>query len=416
MCLVTAGLLVNFYLAILARVLSEAEYGRFVSFVSLILLISFGGFLPIEQEMARQIQTGQAGRVVLRSGLAVGAGVAMVAAILVLGLVPWLMPSLDDGPTMIALLSLCAVCIAQFVVRGTLIGTGRLPQHGLILLWDAVLRLSLAAIVVATVSRPTAGPFALALVGAIAVAHLPVLAWARRLAQRAPGGPETARLSLLQTARRVGHLITGSISAQILLNAPPIVVAAAADVSEADLVGRFAATFTLARLVLFIAVPLQSALVPAFTRVAGAGSQRARRVLTARIGLGTWIVALLAGALSWWAGPWAIEIVFGSRYALQGRDVACMVTGAMFYLGLLVAGQALVGANRHRPVGVAWSSALLVAVVLVAVIPGLVLRVELGFAIGAATGLCLALAFLWRPQTGPVPSAGATLTPKGSHP
>ncbi|MDQ4040107.1 MAG: hypothetical protein M3313_17595, partial [Actinomycetota bacterium] len=248
----------------------------------------------------------------------------------------------------------------------------------------------------ATATAPAAGAFALALVGAIALAHLPVLVWTRRLARGVPGRAGMPPISGVRTARRVSHLITGSLSSQILLNAPPIVVAAAATSGEADLVGRFAATFTLTRLLLFIAVPLQSALVPEFTRLATMGDRRAGRVLTARIGFGTTTLALLGGALSWWLGPWTIDLVFGARYGLGPRDVALMVAGAMLYLGLLVAAQALVGADRHRLVGVAWTAALMVAVAFFAAVPGLVLRVELGFAIGSAAGLILALVFLWR--------------------
>ncbi|MGI8701917.1 MAG: lipopolysaccharide biosynthesis protein [Nocardioidaceae bacterium] len=313
-----------------------------------------------------------------------------------LGLIPWLMPTLADEQMITALLVLCAVCVAQFLVRGTLIGTRRMAQHGLILLLDAVLRLSLAAILVTTATRVTAGDFALALVCAIALAHLPVLVWARRAALRVSGRAEALPISPAGMARRVGHLITGSISSQILLNAPPIVVAAVASSGEADVVGRFAATFTLARLLLFIAVPLQSALVPGFTRLANAGDRRARRMLTARIGFGASALALLTGVLSWWVGPWAIDVVFGPRYGLGSRDVAFMVAGAALYLGLLVAAQALVGAGLHRLVGVTWTMALAVAIALFIVVPNLVLRVELGFAIGSAVGLVLALIFLWR--------------------
>ncbi|MDQ4040096.1 MAG: hypothetical protein M3313_17540, partial [Actinomycetota bacterium] len=137
LCLVTAGLLVNVYLAVLARVLSEAEYGRFISFVSITLLISFGGFLPIEQEMARQFQTGHSGREVQRASTVVSGVVALVTAALLVALIPWLMPTLASGQMMAALLTVCAVCMGQFLVRGTLIGTGRMAQHGWVLLLDA---------------------------------------------------------------------------------------------------------------------------------------------------------------------------------------------------------------------------------------------------------------------------------------
>ncbi|MDQ3714530.1 MAG: hypothetical protein M3381_00525, partial [Actinomycetota bacterium] len=350
----------NVYLAVLARVLSEAEYGRFVSFVSIVLLISFGGFLPVEQEMARQFQSGYAGRTVFRSGALVSIGIAVVGTTLVALLVPWLIPSLAEPQILIALLCFCPVCVVQFLVRGTLVGTGRMAAHGGLLLWDTVLRLGFAVIVLLLTSTDAAaGDYAIALVAAITAAHVPVLFFAYRVAQRLPGQAPRHAPSTRETSGLIGHLIGGSISSQILLNSPPILVAAVASAGEADLVGRFAATFTLARVLLFVAVPLQSALVPIFTRMVADGTARHRRLLAVRIGLGTPAAASLGAAVAWLTGPWLVEVVFGSRYALGGRDVAIMVAGAMLYLGLIVAAQALVGADRHHDVGLAWTLGLL---------------------------------------------------------
>lgn len=407
--LIAAGVLVNVHFAVLARVLSEAEYGRFVSFVSIVLLISFGGFLPVEQEMARQFQSGYRGRAVLQSGALVSVGIAVVAAALVGGLVPWLVPSLADPQILVALLCLCLVCVVQFLVRGTLIGTGRMTAHGAILLGDAVLRLGFAGIVIVVTSVGAgAGGYAIALIAAIAAAHLPALVWVSRVAGRTSGHPDGRTLSTRETGGMVGHLIAGSISSQILLNAPPILVAAAATAGQADLVGRFAATFTLARVLLFIVVPLQSALVPIFTRIAVRGVARESRLLAGRIGLGTLAGAALAAPAAWLAGPWVIEVVFGPRYALGGRDVALLVLGAMLYLGGVVAAQALVGAGQHRDVGVVWTLGLLAAVAVFLAVPDLVLRAELAFGVGSAVSLLTAVARLWRSE----PRRGAPADPR----
>lgn len=407
--LVAAGVLVNVHLAVLARVLSEAEYGRFVTIVSIILLISFGGFLPVEQEMARRFQTGEPGAAVFRSSALVSLVIAGVAACLVLVLIPWLMPSLADPRNLAAMLGLCLVCVVQYLVRGTLIGTGRMTGHGLILFWDAVLRLAFAgAVVLATSAGADAGGYAIALVAAIGAAHLPMLIWVHRVAKRLPGLASVPAQSVRGTAGMIGHLIGGSISSQILLNAPPILVAAAATAGQADLVGRFAATFTLARVLLFVAVPLQSALVPIFTRLASGGVPRDRRLLAARIGLGTPAAAALGAAAAWVAGPWIIEVVFGARYALEAGDIALMVAGAMLYLGLLVAAQALVGAGLHRGVAVAWTLGLVAAAVVFLTVPGLVLRAELAFGLGASVGLGTAILLILRSRPREPIAAGPT--------
>ncbi len=415
--LVAAGVFVNVYLAVLARVLSEAEYGRFITFVSIVLLLSFGGFLPIEQEMARQFQTGHPGRDVFRSNALVAGGIACVAAVLVAGLVPWLVPSLADPQIVVALLCLCLVSVVQYLVRGVLVGTGRMAAHGMVVFADAVLRLGFAALVILVTSAgAAAGGYALALVAAIGTAHLPVLVWAHRLAGRVPGRAQVAGASTPKTSQMVGHLIAGSISSQILLNAPPILVAAVATSGEADLVGRFAAAYTLARLLLFIAVPMQGALVPIFTRAMAGGTARNRRLLALRIALGGQAGAVLGAAMALLAGPWVIQAVFGSRYALGGPDIALMVAGAMFYLGLLVAAQALVGADRHHDVGLSWGLGLLTAVAVFVTVPGLLLRAEVAFAAGSLVGLLVAVARLWRTESRGDTSFMSTRAEDGSRP
>jgi lipid-A-disaccharide synthase-like uncharacterized protein len=73
-----------------------------------------------------------------------------------------------------------------------------------------------------------------------------------------------------------------------------------------------------------------------------------------------------------------------------------MVGGAMLYLGLIVAAQALVGAGRHRDVGLVWTLGLLGGAVAFLAVSDLVLRAELAFAVGSAVGLILAVGRLWR--------------------
>ena len=64
-----SGLLVNAYLAIIARTVSAAEYAYFGAFWSLALVAGFGMFLPIEQETARLMQVPDRPRGLLRAAL-----------------------------------------------------------------------------------------------------------------------------------------------------------------------------------------------------------------------------------------------------------------------------------------------------------------------------------------------------------
>ena len=88
-------------------------------------------------------------------------------------------------------------------------------------------------------------------------------------------------------------------SAQLLLNGPPVLVPALAQNElEVTRAGQFLAAFTLARVPLFLVVPLQTALLPMLTGVLHAGTDGAAPVL----------VRLFAGlaVLGAWRWHWAI--------------------------------------------------------------------------------------------------------------
>ena len=71
----------------------------------------------------------------------------------------------------------------------------------------------------------------------------------------------THTVTVSEVRRAVTPLLLGSLCAQLLLNGPPVLIPAlAANEAEITRAGQFIAAFTLARVPLFLVVPLQTAL------------------------------------------------------------------------------------------------------------------------------------------------------------
>ncbi|MGQ0482475.1 MAG: hypothetical protein ACT4O0_15810 [Pseudonocardia sp.] len=385
--ILASGLLVNVYLALVARDLPAAEYAHFGAFWSVALVVGFGVFLPIEQETARLQQTpGRPGRT-LRSAMLTALGMAVLQLGALALAAPLLLKAFGGSTgTLLALGVLCLVSAGQFVVRGALIGLDRMCHHAALTLFDAVLRVSLALTVSLTVAEPDSAEFAWTLTAAIAIAHAPTLvALLRRRVrpgQVPPLGPGV--VTPARVAGAVAPLLLGSLCAQLLLNGPPVLVPALASTPEqATLAGQFVAAFTLTRIPLFLVVPLQTALLPTLTGMLHAGELGALRRVMARLGAAVLVLGLVAVALGLTAGPSLVALIFGEDYVLGGGHMALLALGVAVYVGLVIVTQVLVAAARHRDVAWSWLSGVLAGALVAAVVPDLLLRAELGFLAGS---------------------------------
>lgn len=362
-CIVLSGLLVNAYLAIVARNVSPAEYSDFGAFWSIALLVGFGAFLPVEQELARL------GPRALRSAAVVAACMAVVECALAVFVSP-------------AVVVLCFLSAAQFLVRGALIGSGRLTWHGGLLVADTTLRV-VFALLAGWLGATTSAQFEWTLVAAVAVAHLPVLA--------AIWWQGEGEVPVREFARAVSPLLVGSLCAQLLLNGIPVLVTAIATPAERAQAGVFLAAFLLARVPLFVAVPLQTALLPVL-----AGKQR--RTVVTRLAA---VLAAAAGAgvaVAVTIGPWLVRLVFGPLYVVSAADLTLIALGVVAHLGLIVTTQALVADALHSRVAWSWVVGVLTAAATFALIPDLLLRAEIAFLTGSLAGLLVGLRLLTSPR------------------
>ncbi|SFL87104.1 lipopolysaccharide biosynthesis protein [Geodermatophilus ruber] len=395
-----AGLLTAGYLALVARSLPATEYGWFGAFWSVALIVGFGLFLPIEQELARLVHLrGRTAPLPRGAGRAV-AGVTALGLAAVLAGWPLLRPALGGSTALVAALAVvCLASGAQFLLRGLLLGRGAVRVHGAVVLLDAALRVAGAAAVAAWIQPASAAGFGWTLVAALLLAHVPLLAWITRpAAVPVPVPPADDRRVRL---RVIASLTVGALCAQVLLNAAPVLVAGAAGPGEQVLAAQFVACFTLTRLPLFLAVPVQGVLIPGLVRVTA--DRRGARSLVAPLAGGVVLLCGAAALLGWLAGPPLVGLLFGARYALPGADLALLAVGTALYLGLLVTTQALVAAARHRGVALVWAAGLAAAAVVFAAVPGLVARAGLALVAGCAVALGAGLLLL-AGRTAPAPT------------
>jgi O-antigen/teichoic acid export membrane protein len=387
---VGSGLLVNAYLAIIARSISAGEYAYFGAFWSLALVAGFGVFLPIEQETARLMQVPDRPRGLLRAALLTAVQLAAVEVVVVAAASPWLVRALGGHPvSVVAMALLCLISAGQFVVRGALIGMDRMGRYSLIILVDTLLRVTFAAAVALLAGDPGSPAFVWTLVAAIGLAHAPqlfLLATRRtRLGQVPAMGPHT--VTVPEVRRAVAPLLLGSLCAQLLLNGPPVLIPALAQNElEVTRAGQFLAAFTLARVPLFLVVPLQTALLPMLTALLHSGDRAALRRVMLRIALGLAGLGVAALLLGYLVGPLLVGLIFGDAYVLGGRDVALLAVGVAAHIGLVLVTQVLVASVRHRLVAWSWLSGVAVAAVILLTVPDLLLGAELAFLAGSTTG------------------------------
>jgi O-antigen/teichoic acid export membrane protein len=265
----------------------------------------------------------------------------------------------------------------------------RMGRYAQIMLADTVLRVLFAGAVALLAADPGSPAFAWTLVAAIGLAHAPqlfLLATRRTRLGHVPA-MGTHTVTVPEVRRAVAPLLLGSLCAQLLLNGPPVLIPALAQNElEVTRAGQFLAAFTLARVPLFLVVPLQTALLPMFTALLYTGDRAALRRVLAGLAVGLATLGAAALALGYFVGPLLVGLIFGDQYVLGGRDVALLAVGVAGYIGLVLVTQVLVAAVRHRLVAVSWLAGVVVAALVLFTVPDLLLGAELAFLAGSFTG------------------------------
>ncbi len=407
-----AGLAVFGYFALLDRHVGADDQEHFAAFYSLSLILGFGAFLPLEAELARTLGRRREVSAGLREGALVAAAVAAVVVALVLLAAPPLLGQLgDSGWLLAATLGVAAVSALQFWVRGALLGRGRPRAFAATLALDSVLRLAVAGLLVLLLGTVSAATFSLSLLLPLLLAHavfVPLVLGRRAPAvpdagaeegsvQGAPDGERDQGSHPFRMIRRLLPLFAATASAQVLLNAPVLLINAGPQSEQA---AAFLYAFTLARIPLFMAVPVQGAVVPPMAAMVAAGRTQAVVATLVKVAAGLAVLAVVAGAGVALLGPAVLVTLYPNAGSPPRLDLALMVVGVCAHIGLLLTAQANVAAGHHRGSGIAWVTALVTAALTYLVVDraggGALLSVELAFALGSGVGWALAMVLLLR--------------------
>ena len=226
---------------------------------------------------------------------------------------------------------LCLISAGQFVVRGALVGMDRMDRYALVMVLDTLFRVMFAAVVALLVDDPGSSTFAWTLVAAVGLAHAPqlYLLATRRVRLGTVPAMGTHTVTVGEVRRAVTPLLLGSLCAQLLLNGPPVLIPAlASNEAEITRAGQFIAAFTLARVPLFLVVPLQTALLPILTGLLHSGDRAALRRVMLHITIGLAGLGVAALVLGYFAGPPLVGLIFGERTSSVAATSPCSLSAS----------------------------------------------------------------------------------------
>ena len=384
--LAVTGIAAYAFLVVSARVLGPAEYGGLSVLWALVFLIGGGFFLPLEQEVSRQLVTrrvaGIGGGPVIRRALLLGAGLAAALIAVILVLEPVLSRRLFRGEPLLVLgliLGVVGYMVAN-LVDGVFSGNGRFGRYGAYLGGEAVLRLGICLLCVAAGVR-TAGPYGLAL-GLAPLLITVVMVWGQR--DLARPGPE---IPWADISSALGALLVAAVLAQLLINAPPVLVQLLAGPRHKAEVGVFTAALVVARVPLFLFQAIQAALLPKLSGLVAAERYEEFRRGLRRLVLIVAALAVVATILGFTVGSEVMTVVFGPKFDVSNRTVGMLAAGSGAYVVATALAQAVIALGGLRRVAVGWGIGCVVMLATVSVGVDPVVRVENAFVAGAVAAI-----------------------------
>lgn len=168
--------------------------------------------------------------------------------------------------------------------------------------------------------------------------------------------------------------IVAAASLGVMMNGLPMLLGTTARATEASLLAGLILAITVTRAPLIVPImALQSYMISIFR---GAGSRMLRRIFIALAGasVGVVLLAWLAAAV----GPWAIEVVSGGRFQIDGIMMAVITASGGIVAMMCLTGPVLVSYRQHVAYATGWAVAALLTV------GGLMLPLELSLRLSLA--------------------------------
>lgn len=395
------GLATFVFLGVAGRDLGPAGFGPFSVAFTAVNGLGIGLFMPAEQEVSRLMAGRKANRQpppVLRHVLAYLGLATLVIAAVAVAAGPWVATTFLGGER--GLVGVTAGALAalgvEYLVRGTLSGSGRFVRYGLQLAIDGVARGGLAALVAllgwGSVDSYGAVLIIAPLLAAVLTLSASTISWLR--AGPTATGPTP-----------IGLLVATTLTSQLLANAGPLAIAVLAGAGERASTGSFVSAITVGRVPLFLFAAVQAAFLPT---LAGLIARRAVADLlhTLKLAMISTVAVGAAGVLGVaLLGEWALHLVYGPDFGVTWGDfVLIAVSGALFMIAA-AAGQALLAYRRDDLVLIGWSAGLATAVASLWLPLSLTTRVATSLTVGSgvsAAVLCWCLAVAVRRWAGEV--------------
>jgi O-antigen/teichoic acid export membrane protein len=379
-------------LIVAARVLGAERYAPFAVVWTLVFIVGPGLFAPIEQEGARSLAAARAvgrptrgpvRRTVLRT-LALS-GALLLVLLLTRGLLARQM-GLSGALVAALAVSLLGVGVGH-ACRGVLAGSGRLRAYGAGLAAEGLLRIG--------------GALALGLGGQRSAWLFAVLAGAPAGAGAVVGALDRGSSTLALTAGGTGEpaappgrsglaaLVVAAFSAQLLINVGPVAVAMLAGPEDDAAAGRLLAGLVLTRIPLLALAAGQTVLLPHLAELVARDRMLEVRTLVGRLAVTCLGLAMVGGVIAAAVGPATVRLLFGPDFNLSALDMALLVVAVMAYCAAHLLGMALISQRRAATLAWCWLAGVAAALIVLAVVPGLVLRVEVSLVAGCTVSALL---------------------------
>lgn len=387
-----AGLCTYAFLTLAGRVLGPTDFAPVSALWALVFVVGPGLFLPLQQEMGRLLAPQRAERGGRRARTlvgAVGTGLVVVVAAAALLLADPLVDEVFAGQEALLWCFLGSVLAYahNFLARGTMTGLGDFPGYGALVFAEAGVRLVLAA-------AATLGGARTPTTYGVAIAVSPLLATllVTRLGRRTRLTPGH-HVATDRVVVAMAWLTSGSLLAQLVANAGPVLVQVLSPAGS-QAAGIFLSALVVARLPLYLFQAVQATMLPNFSALAARGEHEefragVRRLVQVCLALIA-ITTLGAAAL----GPWAVALLFGPDFEVARRTITILTAASCVYLLATALVNVGVAAGRHHLATWCWAAGTACFVLTTALVPDLLLRVELAYLAGSCVAAVVALALV----------------------
>ena len=414
------GLLTFAYFSIASHVLNSVEAKRIDVLWSVMFVIISVIYRPVEQLLSHSIAARRARghrRHALRVPLAIQLGFALiflVAALLLRGALTNHVLNHNSGLYAVLVVATLAYA-ASYFARGWLAGHEYFATYGGLVLMEAFTRLCFVlAVAVGIASGQLAVALGIAAAPLLSLLVVPLAFLTRR--REPPGGAQIEEVDAalagpgaegiqeavaadelsLQRGSNFALVVSGIMLAeQTLQNGAVLTVNATA--LNAALAGIVFNVLLIARAPLQLFQAIQTSLLPHLT---GLETRQGHRAFASAIRVTVLAIAAFALAVALGlllVGPFVMSHLFGQHFHYNRFGLALIGLGMGFHLASGALNQAALARDRARAAAGCWllAALLFVAWMLTPVVPGQLLRTEVGY-LGATALLALSLALLYR--------------------